>query len=148
MAETVIEGVEGMKRQVIGYVIFVITAIVLLASSAKADHWKAISSLLPGTYMLTYMCPESTATVHEMYDYFGERGVEPATNIIYTGYMAVFGFNEKYNSKNLAEFMNAEPNTPPEFKPELFKLEPNPDGDSWWRQIPLPLKWLKGDAVM
>ena len=122
--------------------------LVFLSSVAYADHWKATSSLLPGTYMLTYMCVESTATVHQMYDYFGEQGIEPSTNIIYTGYSVVLGLNEKVNSDSLAAFMNAAPNTPPDLNPEFFKLETAPDGQSWWIHIPLPLKWFKGDEVM
>ena len=135
-----------MKRE--RYIIIIIALMCILftwsvVKCAQADHWTVKSSLLPGTYMLTYMSVETTDRIHQMYDYYGELDLEPATNIIYTGYMVVFGFNEKYNSEALAEFLNAAPSTPPDLRPELFKLE-----DAWWRQIPLPIKWLKGDVVM
>lgn len=122
-----------------------ITAIVLacFATAAHADHWRATSSLLPGTYMLVYMSMESTAAIHDMYDSFAEQGVAPASNIVWTGYAVAFNFDETYNTPNLIEFMMAGPPTTPGHIPVLFKKD-----KIGWHQIEMPCKWTLGDAAM
>ena len=118
-----------MKRQVIGYVIFVITAIVLVfgVSSAKADHWRATGSLLQGEYMLTYLI---------------KPGDVDASGVAFLGGVLIFDSAE-FNTDRMATFLNSDPQTIEWQIPTLFKWE-----GEWWRQIPLPLKWTKGDEVM
>jgi len=118
-----------MKRQVTGYVIFVITAIVLLfgVSSAKADHWRATGSLLQGEYMLTYLIAP---------------GDVDTSGVAFVGAALIFDSAE-FNTDRMAIFLNSDPPTIEWQIPTLFKWE-----GEWWRQIPLPLKWTKGDEVM
>jgi len=123
----------------------VITAIVLacLVTSAYADHWRATSSLLPGTYMLVYKSIENSQMMQDLYDAYAEQGVAPATNIFWTGYTVIFGFDETYNTTNLIEFMSAEPATTPENSPILFKKD-----KIGWHQIEMPCKWILGDTSL
>ena len=116
-----------MKRQGIGYVIFAITAMVLVfgVSSVRADHWRPTGSLLPGEYMLTYLIMPLSED-----------------DVSFVGGVIVFD-STKFNTDAAAKYLNADPPTIEWQSPTLFKWE----GD-FWRQIPLPLKWLKGDAVM
>ena len=116
-----------MKRTITGYVIFVITAIVLLASIAKADHWRATGSLLPGEYMLTYLIAPGDVDI---------------SGVAFVGGVLIFDSAE-FNADKMANYLNADPATIEWQMPTLFKWE-----DDWWRHIPLPLKWLKGDEVM
>ena len=122
--------------------------LIFLSSVAHADHWRVKSSLVPGKYMLTYMSVDQTSAIYQLYEAHSDQKVEPATSIVYVGFIVVFEIDDKYNASMIADFLDTDKQTTPDHRPELFKLEVPPDGESWWRQIPLPLTWTKGDKVM
>jgi uncharacterized protein YccT (UPF0319 family) len=114
---------------------------VIQCQEARADHWRQTSSLLPGTYMLIYIDYTMTAQMAAMQAFAEMQGIEGTLSFVSVSEALTITINEEYTTEKMITFLNAEPQTTEDQKPMMFKSE-----GEWWRQIPMPCKWTKGDV--
>jgi hypothetical protein len=94
-------------------------------------------------YMLIYISHEQTTQMTAMQAYTESQGRTGALNFVSVGEAITITIDERYTTERMVDFLNAEPQTTDTQSPMIFKSE-----GEWWRQIPLPCKWLKGDSAI
>ena len=115
----------------------------LLCTPVLADHWNQNASLIPRTYLLVYMVQAQTEQIHSMYEYFEMMGIERQTDFTWIGSSMLFDIGPIFTTEKLVEYLNTDPVTTHDPPPILFRLV-----DDVWLTIPMPCKWLRGDATM
>ena len=119
-----------------------VICLLLIASTAWADHWRQTASLLPGTYMMIYDNPRTTAQMQFLQEYLRATGEDPfGADTIVEGVIFVIG--EEQKTEKLIRFMNVDPQTSPEKNPFLFKQV-----EGCWVKIDFPCVWVKGDSTL
>ena len=134
------------ERRIIMVIVLMIVLFVwglVQCQEARADHWRATASLLPGTYKLTYNVPAQTAAILAMNEthasLLGFIAVGEALTII---------IDKEYTSDMFVEFLNVEPKTYDYMLPTLFVKKVDFAEQTYWVQIKLPCKWTLGDVAM
>ena len=94
--------------------------------------------------MLIYINQTQTAQMVAMQAYTEAQGSVGALSFVSVNDALIINIDsEIYTTARMIDFLNADPQTTPDREPMIFKSE----GD-WWRQIPMPCKWLKGDSAI
>jgi len=112
--------------------------LVFLSTTASADYWRQTSSLLPGTYMLTYFHQQSTTEMLALQEYAEAQGLPSTIKVQYLMETIVITIDAEFNTKKLVEYLNAEPQTT---GPVLFKQD-----KIGWAQILMPCELAAGDV--
>lgn len=122
------------KLLLISIMILAFTAGIWHCQEARAE-WAPTGSLLPGTYLITYINIRAT-TQYQIMEALGEVEITLPISDLRSGRR--FEATKEVNSPLIAEFLNAEPETLPEHEPVLFMYL----GDGKWKQIDLPCRWV------